>query len=59
MLFETASTTPFLGQSRHIDLEALGKLDMWAHSHIACMSCNSIAYVYRSKVNVSALLVGL
>jgi hypothetical protein len=37
----------------------LGKLDMWAHTHIACMGCNNIAYVYRSKMNMSVLLVGV
>jgi hypothetical protein len=38
---------------------AQGKLDMWAHTHIACMGCNSIAYVYMAKVHVSVFLVGL
>jgi hypothetical protein len=38
---------------------AQGKLDMWARTHIACMGCNSIAYVYMAKVHVSVFLVGL
>jgi hypothetical protein len=50
---------PLMLKAGSLIWRVLGKLDMWARTHIACMGCNNIAYVCRPKVNVYVFLVGL
>jgi hypothetical protein len=46
-------------QGRLIDWEGPRPTGHVGCTHIACMGCNNIAYVYKSKVIIFVLLVGL